>query len=481
MNSIMHTLENCSKPILRDIIKIFYNHIEETLEDLSDIHDLRLTTMRIIHEATMRDSHRQKKVEAAMQQRDLAAFAVVTGMQRCQEQVANTASGKEQVQAKGFLQQTGAPKHSFSFHSRTSGKGQTKGLLQLPQDILSLTVNFLSLEKMRLQRTMTCHSRAVLGCCFTPDGSSMLSCGADGLVKTWDAATRGMTQTAVLEKCALACFSSDGKFVLGASDSDFSLKLWRLPDRGIIASHERLEAKVLSTALFVGHSDIILSCCVAPFGGKTVLSGSRDGLIKMWSTEAGLEIGSCRHTIDMTEEQDAGDMFVDCVHCLCFAPDGMSFLGGFESSQMRLWDATTCELLLTLPSTSASSTKPHVFVHTGAVLSCSFSSDGAKIVSGSEDMLMNVWGVATGELLVTLAGHSFGINHCCFSPNDKTIASISNHQTLMLWNTATGHLQQQVLELNHGSATMSAFSADGKRLLVAYTNGRMSDFLEPSA
>ncbi len=75
-----------------------------------------------------------------------------------------------------------------------------------------------------------------------------------------------------------------------------------------------------------------------------------------------------------------------------------------------MWDATTGSLVSTLEG------------HSGCVTSVSFSPDGTKIASGSDDKTVRVWDATTGSLVSTLEGHSDSVTSVSFSPYGTKIA-----------------------------------------------------------
>ena len=64
--------------------------------------------------------------------------------------------------------------------------------------------------------------------------------------------------------------------------------------------------------------------------------------------------------------------------------------------------------------------------HFEAVNSVSFSPDGTKVASGSNDDAVKLWDVTTGECLQTLEGHVEEVNSVSFSPDGRKVASGSN-------------------------------------------------------
>ena len=76
--------------------------------------------------------------------------------------------------------------------------------------------------------------------------------------------------------------------------------------------------------------------------------------------------------------------------------------------------------------------------HSSEVNTVTFSPDGSKIASGSDDNTVRLWDGATGASIATLEGHSDDVNTVTFSPDGSKIASGSDDNTVRLWDGATG-------------------------------------------
>jgi len=71
--------------------------------------------------------------------------------------------------------------------------------------------------------------------------------------------------------------------------------------------------------------------------------------------------------------------------------------------------------------------------HFNNVNSVSFSSDGNRVVSGSDDRTIRIWDAETGEEQEELKGHTGYITSVSFSPDSKRVVSGSFDKTVRIW------------------------------------------------
>ena len=104
--------------------------------------------------------------------------------------------------------------------------------------------------------------------------------------------------------------------------------------------------------------------------------------------------------------------------------------------------------------------------HDREVVSVSWSPDGTRLASGSDDKTVRIWEVATGKELSQLTGHQSRVSSVHFSPDGKRLVSGSSDKTLMFWDPSTGEQLCQ-LKVNYMVSNV-AYSPDGSKLAAAH-------------
>jgi WD40 repeat protein len=118
---------------------------------------------------------------------------------------------------------------------------------------------------------------------------------------------------------------------------------------------------------------------------------------------------------------------------VAFTSDGKKILSGSQDHKLHLRDAATGELLRSFAG------------HPGPVMAVAISADGTRVVSGHavpEDLntVLRLWDTATGQLIRVFKGHSGAVRTVAFSPDGARILSGSYDNTVKLWDAATGEL-----------------------------------------
>ena len=67
-------------------------------------------------------------------------------------------------------------------------------------------------------------------------------------------------------------------------------------------------------------------------------------------------------------------------------------------------------------------------------MSVAISPDGRSVLSGSDDMRLKLWDVATGKEIHSFTGHADSVGSVVFSPDGRSALSGSHDMSLKLWN-----------------------------------------------
>jgi WD40 repeat protein len=179
---------------------------------------------------------------------------------------------------------------------------------------------------------LTGHQGGVRHAAFSPQGATLVSAGADGTLRLWDAERQlSLPAPAMLhEQVAVVAFSPDGRQIVSGADNG-SVKVWDVTAgakanvSGTGKARPRLDLKFSETQIWA----VVFS----PDGARVLASGS-DG-VRLWNVRSGHVIGSLPHSARQGPVVD-----------LAFNPQGM-MLGYTKSGFVIQWPqpAVWAELL----------------------------------------------------------------------------------------------------------------------------------------
>ncbi len=146
------------------------------------------------------------------------------------------------------------------------------------------------------------------------------------------------------------------------------------------------------------------------------------------------------------------------VNAVSYSPDGARLASVSDDDTIRIWDAETGLELQVLRG------------HEEGVESVSFSPDGTRLASGSLDGTIRIWGAENGVELQVLRGHEEiakgfvgSVDTVSYSPDGMRLASGSSDNTIRIWDAETG-VELQVLRGHSATVETISFSLDGTRL-----------------
>ena len=192
-----------------------------------------------------------------------------------------------------------------------------------------------------------------------------------------------------------------------------------------------------------GHKDWVSSITFTP-DGKNIISGSKDGSIKIWG-ENGAIINTFNNNNNNIRE----------ISSISLSPDGQTIAAAIYDKNLEMWMVQIKDLKGKLITTFSK--------QKAKISSVAFSPDGKIIATGNWDKTVKIW-QRDGKLLKTLSGHTALVIDVSFSPDGKILASAGTDKNIILWNSLNG--KQINVRQEHTRAVSSvSFSPDGQKLV----------------
>ncbi|KAL9931508.1 hypothetical protein V8E36_009673 [Tilletia maclaganii] len=216
--------------------------------------------------------------------------------------------------------------------------------------------------------TLYGHTRSISSLAFSPDGTKLLSGGADKVLKIWSVRTGALLHTLSGHSQGVNCvgWSSDSMYVASGSD-DRTLKVWSASTGALLRDIQ-------------GHTSFVLCLAYNP-QSTLIVTGSVDETIKMWDVKR----GRCHRSISAHSDAVSG---VD------FNRDGTMIVSCSYDGLIRLWDTSSGQCMKTLVHNDSI---PLSFV--------TFSPSGVQLLAGSLDNSIRLWDIQNVRVLKTYTGH----------------------------------------------------------------------------
>jgi len=343
------------------------------------------------------------------------------------------------------------------------------------------------------------HETAVTSIFYCSNGNTIISGSSDGTLKLWDF-NKNILREFPKRKSAIisVAISPDGKTIFSSSWDNMinfydlegqlldsiplfvrSVKFSPNSDLILTSGYKNiklinLQSKKFETIKVVGE---VFSVCFSP-NGNTFLTGSDDGVLRLWDLKGHLLQSFGGHTstvnsvayskdsriivtgnTNMTQlwnlENNYYRSFSNGGSTVTFSPDSKKILTGNWGSRIKLWDIEGKEI-------------KSFMGHSEHVSAVNFSVNGQFILSGSRDSAVILWNMEGEPLKVFKDQNSNAITSVSFSPNGKTILIGSEDKSAKLLDVNGSILHG----FNHnGLVTSVAFSQSGDTLLTGSEDG----------
>ena len=266
---------------------------------------------------------------------------------------------------------------------------------------------------------------------FTDDGRSVVTTGADGTLKVWNAGSGSLVRSLDLGDGPATSLALSGRRAL-TGHADGAIELWDLDSGGRLGRYKRNEASIWSLA-FTGEPN-------------RFVASSHDWTVAVWDTAAA----------------EAPTAVIEghgnAVQAVAYSAHGPYIATGSADKTVKLWRAGNNSLVRTYRG------------HKEYVTALGFSPDGRYLASAALDGSIRIWNTSSSTLYRVSTGHKGRVASLAFAPSGDTIASTGDDGSVRLWQFK-GTRSVRALAPEGAPARALAFSPDGRRLAVASAEG----------
>ena len=363
--------------------------------------------------------------------------------------------------------------------------------------------------------------QAAFSAAWSPDGQAILTGSLDGNARIWDVQSGTLRSLipAHADYIRQVAWSPNGALLATASNDD-TAKIWDVPTGELLlelSSHtgdvagiawspdgKKIVTASLDTTALVwdaitgevmfplnGHENQVWDVAWSPDGGY-IATDSRDGTARIWNAASGVELFRLRNNqagesvLNSIDWSPSGDQMLTMgsiynqiwnlsalppnlfghlkgLKAARWSPDGERIATASQDATVRIWDASSGELLETL-------------VHPGAVEDIAWSPDSSRLVTTDQDGAVRVWEVNTNTSSELPNPDRYRFSSLSWSPDGDRIVAASQRDVIsVMWNVNTGELT----ELQQGDLTCylasPSWSPEGDRFVTGCVSSEEND------
>jgi len=256
-------------------------------------------------------------------------------------------------------------------------------------------------------------------------------------------------------------FSPNGRFLAAGGNDKGFVGLW---------DQSQWSGKGAKKPLSQSNSQFTVKSIAFSPDGKLLASGGLGGPkgqpIQRWEIGGGTMRSPASPMQAVKANPDPGILEKQEVFSVTFSPDSKFIVGGGQSSLSKregkvvkvlstdsfvhVWESASGKYVCTMGNPT-----PYI------VTSTAFSPDGSVLAAATSEGSIQLWSVATGQLINTINQRQGRVNAIAFSPSGELLLVGSKDRSVKLWQVKTGQLLK-TFQKNSDEVMSVAFRPDGQ-------------------
>ena len=317
---------------------------------------------------------------------------------------------------------------------------------------------------------------------FLGGGQRVVSGGADGTVKVWDAASGELTANWIAGDDGITniAVSPDGELIAAAA-GDGPVKVWAAASGQLITEHLGHGETILAVSLtadgtLAAHT--ISALYTAPVQASQLAQIEAERVIRVWEAATAQPVAECagypgrpigilfsqdgRSLVSVSDEGavsvwslPAGQLIGECqvvhgqVTAAAVAPDGALVAAGTGDGDVLTWRVPPGQLAGDCQGLG------------GQVTDVAVSPDGGRVAAGNDRGQILIWDARTGQQVCRCAGHEGAVIGLSFAPDGQVLASGGEDRIVREWRSDTGELVTEWRHKDIGQIRSVDLGADG--------------------